>query len=45
MSTGTPGSMVSQLSSLPMKQTLASLWARTWQTVSAAKVGYGGTET
>jgi len=45
MSTGTPGSMVSQLSSLPMKQTLASLWARTWQTVSAAKVGDGGTET
>jgi len=37
--------MVSQPSSLPMKQALASLWVRICFTVSAASVGYSGTET
>ncbi|EWS62327.1 hypothetical protein Y695_04446 [Hydrogenophaga sp. T4] len=42
---GTPGFMPSQPSSLPMKQARASLWVRIWRTVSAANVGYSGTDT
>ncbi len=45
MSDGTPGFICAQPSSLPMKQALDSLCVRIWRTVSAANVGYKGTET
>ena len=41
----TPAFIPSQPSSLPMNNSLASLCSRIWRTVSAAKVGYSGTET
>ncbi len=42
---GTPGFMPSQPSSLPTKQARASLCSRICLTVSAASVGYSGTDT
>ena len=42
---GTPGCISAQSSSLPTKSSLDSLCCRIWRTVSAASVGYSGTET
>ena len=42
---GTPGFIASQPSSLPTNTSLASLWVRIWRIVSAASVGYSGTDT
>ena len=45
MPLGTPDCMPFQPSSLPMNSNLDSLWVRIWRIVSAASVGYSGTET
>ncbi len=42
---GTPGFMPSQPSSLPTNSSFDSLCARIWRIVSAASVGYSGTDT
>ncbi len=42
---GTPPFMPPQPSSLPTNSSRASLCSRIWRTVSAASVGYSGTET